>query len=192
MNRLIVYIILIMMIPAATTSSDNYRVMNFTEFKEYINRKGINEFDAVFGCEREIPLPSGNRYVYAQVVTWCGADDPKSSYRTWGSDDPFYMLYENIKIDIDRSKIRTFINKTGSFKEKDGNSGTILLSDEYGIVSGRKYFIRLAFEEYTLPPERGDSKPQKRKNYVLWVSDNPYKGGRPQIELTPLYKHWSY
>jgi hypothetical protein len=175
-----------------TGSGGEVRELSFDEFREYLKTEGVAEFEAVFdGIESPAPV-SGNKYLFLQIVTYCGEGDVMSSYRTWNSDDEFTLVYENFRVKLDRSRVRTFIEKTGSFKEKDIDDGRMLPSDEYGLVKNRKYYAKISSEEYHLPPDRESGKPRRRTNHVIWISSRPFKDGKPQVELTPMYKGWSY
>ncbi len=166
--------------------------LSFNEFREYLVKEGVEEFEIVFDG-KEIPAPvTGSKYLFIQIVTYCGDTDIMSSYRVWNSDNEFFLIYKNFRIKLDRVSIRTFIEETGSFKDKDSDDGRILPSIEFGIVKNKKYYARFAAEEYHLPPDRENGEPQKRTNHILWISSRPFKNGKPQVELTPLYKGWSY
>jgi len=175
-----------------TGSGGEMKELTFDEFSEYLKTEGIEEFETSFdGIESAAPV-TGNKYLFLQIVTYCGDEDIMSSYRTWNSDDEFALVYKNFRIQLDRSKVRTFIEKTGSFEEKDIDGGRMLPSEEYGLVKNKKYYAKISSEEYHLPPDRESGKPRKRTNHVLWISSRPFKSGRPQVELTPMYKGWSY
>jgi len=166
--------------------------LSFDEFREYLLKDGVGEFEAVFdGMETPAPV-TGNKYVYIQIVTYCGEGDIMSSYRTWNSEEEFTLIYKDLRIKLDRVKVRTFIEKTGTFNEKDADNGRMLPSVEYGIAKNKKYYMKFSDEEYHLPPDGESGKPRKRTNHVLWISSRPYKNGKPQIELTPLYMGWTY
>jgi hypothetical protein len=175
-----------------TGAGGKMKDMSFDEFRDYLKHEAIDEFEAV-SDGKESPAPvTGNKYVYIQIVTYCGGDDVMSSYRTWNSDDVFFMVYNNIRIKLNRNNVRTFIEETGSFSGKDIESGRMLPSIEYGLVKNKKYYAKVSSEEYHLPPDRESGEPKKRTNHVLWISNKPFKNGKPQVELTPLYKGWSY
>ncbi len=166
--------------------------MSFNEFRDSVKTEGADEFEAVFdGNEFTAPV-TGKKYIFAQILTWCGDPDLKSSYRTWNSEEDFFLLYKNIKVSLSPSKVRTFIEETGTFTEKDSNDGRILPSVEYGLIKNKKYYAKFSSEEYHLPPDRESGKPQKRTNSVLWISSKPFKNGKPRVEITPMYKAWSY
>jgi len=184
--------IICMVSAAFAASGGKVKDLNFNEFRDYINTEGIEGFEAAFdGIESAAPV-TGNRYIFIQIVTYCGADDIMSSFRKWNSDDDFVLIYKNVRVTLSPVKVRTFIEKTGSFQSSGDGDGRLLPSVEYGLVKGKKYFIRISSEGYHLPPDREDGKPRRRINHVLWISSRPYKDGKPQIELTPMYKGWSY
>jgi hypothetical protein len=167
--------------------------IGFHEFRDKLVKDGIEEFEVYFDGQ-ETPAPvTGNKYVFNQIVTYCGEDgDIMSSYRTWNSEEEFILVYKDFTITLNRSKVRTFIEETGTFKHKDEDDGRILPSVEYGLVKNKKYYAKFSAEEYHLPPDRESGKPQKRINHVIWISSRPYRNGKPRVELTPLYKGWSY
>ncbi len=167
--------------------------ISFIELREQLLKDGVVEFEVSFDGH-EIPAPvTGNKYVFNQIITYCGdGDDIMSSHRTWNSEDDFILVYNNFRVNLNRGKVRTFIEETGSFKSKDEDEGRILPSVEYGLVKNKKYFAKFSVEEYHLPPDSEGGKPQKKINHVLWISSRPYRNGKPRVELTPLYKGWSY
>ncbi len=175
-----------------SASGGNMKEMNFDEFREFIKDEGVDEFEVIFDG-KEFPAPiTGKKYLFVQILTWCGDPDLKSSYRTWHSGDEFVLVYNNIRVPLSPVKIRTYIEETGSFEEKDSDDGRILPSVEYGLVKNKKYYAKFSAEEYHLPPDRESGKPQKRTNPVIWISSRSYKKGKPQVEITPIYKDWSY
>lgn len=191
-RKFLILIVLFLVQLIFTGAGGKMKEMTFDEFREYLKHEAVEEFEAVFDGKASPAPVTGNKYVYIQIVTYCGDDDVMSSYRTWNSDYDFFLVYKNIRLKLNRINIRTFIEETGSFSEKDIESGRMLPSVEYGIVKNKKYYIKTSSEEYYLPPDRENGKPQKKTNYVLWISTNPYKEGKPQVELTPMYKSWSY
>ena len=175
-----------------TGSGGKMKEMTFGEFREYMEREGITEIEVAFNGNETVAPVTGHKYVFLQIVTYCGEKDIMSSYRTWNSSDEFIMVYQNFRVTLEPSEVRTFIEETGSFKEKNTDDGRILPSLEYGLIKNKKYYIRLSSEEYHLPPDRESGKPQHRTSHVLWISSKAYKQGMPQVELTPMYKGWSY
>jgi hypothetical protein len=167
--------------------------ISFNEFMDQLVKEGIDEFEVTLdGQEIESPV-TGNKYVFNQIITYCGEDgDLLSSHRTWNSEEDFILVYKELRITLNRSKVRTFIEETGTFEHKDEDDGRILPSVEYGLVKNKKYYAKFSAEEYHLPPDRESGKPQKRINHVIWISSRPYRNGKPRVELTPLYKGWSY
>ena len=175
-----------------TGSGGKMKEMSFDDFREYLKQEKIEECEAGFtGKEYSAPV-TGNKYVFIQIVTYCGEVDIMSSYRTWNRNDEFVMVYKNIHVALNPAKVRTFIEETGSFSEKDIEGGRMLPSVEYGLVKNKKYYVKVSSEEYHLPPDREKGKLQKRTSHVLWISSRPFKDGKPQVELTPMYKGWSY
>jgi len=170
----------------------NMKDLSFDEFHEYLKNESVDECEVVFdGNESAAPV-TGNKYLFIQIVTYCGEDDVMSSYRTWSSDDDFFLVYKNLRVILNPSRVRTFIEETGSFKEKDIDNGRMLPSREFGLIKNKKYYVRVSSEEYDLPPDRESGKRRHKTNHVLWISSKPYKNGKPQVELTPMYKGWSY
>lgn len=186
-------LILLFTIPLVLNGSGGkMKEMNFYEFREYLKSEGVEECVVFFDGKETAAAVTGHRYVFLQVVTYCGESDVMSSYRTWNSEDEFIMVYKNFRIKLSPSSVRTFTEKTGSFEQKESDDGRVLPSLEFGLVKNKKYFVKISSEEYHLPPDRESGKPQKRTNYVLWISSRPFKEGKPQVELTPIYRHWSY
>lgn len=175
-----------------TGAGGKMKEMNLAEFREYMAVEGIEECEVIFDGTETAAAVTGHKYVFLQMVTWCGENDVMSSYRTWNSEDEFFMVYENITVALRPSSVRTFIEKTGSFKQKDSDDGRMLPSVEFGLIKNKKYFVKISSEEYHLPPDRESGKPRKRTSHVLWISSRPYKEGKPQVELTPMYRNWSY
>ncbi|PKL15593.1 MAG: hypothetical protein CVV49_20615 [Spirochaetae bacterium HGW-Spirochaetae-5] len=176
-----------------TAAGGEMKEIGFHEFREQLVKEGVDEFEVTFDGQ-ETPAPvTGNKYVFNQIITYCGEDDDiMSSHRTWSSEENFILVYNRFRVKVNRSNVRIFIEETGSFKHKDEDDGRVLPSVEYGLVKNQKYFAKFSAEEYHLPPDRESGKPQKRVNNVLWISSRPYKNGKPRVELTPLYKGWSY
>ena len=176
-----------------TAAGGEMKEIDFHEFRDQLVKAGVDEFEVTLdGHETQAPV-TGNKYIFNQIITYCGEDDDiMSSHRTWNSEEDFILVYKNFRVKLNRSNVRIFIEETGSFKHKDEDDGRILPSVEFGLVKNQKYFARFSAEEYHLPPDRESGKPQKRVNHVLWISSRPYKNGKPRVELTPLYKGWSY
>lgn len=192
LRKFSILIVLFLVLLIFTGAGGKMKEMTFDEFREYLKHEAVEEFEAVFDGKVSPAPVTGNKYVYIQIVTYCGDDDVMSSYRTWNSDDDFFLVYKNIRLKLNRINIRTFIEETGSFSEKDIESGRMLPSVEYGLVKNKKYYIKVSSEKYHLPPDRENGEPEKITNHVLWISSKPFKSGKPKVELTPLYKSWSY
>lgn len=64
--------------------------------------------------------------------------------------------------------------------------------EEFVLLPGRTYYARTASETYHLPPRPPSFKPIERTNTVLWISDQPFQDGKPQVPITPVFKHWRY
>lgn len=173
-----------------TSAGGKMKELSFEEFRDFLKNENISECEVTFdGKETAAPV-TGNKYLFLQIITYCGDDDITSSYRTWNTDDEFYLVYKNLRVKLSRTKVRTFIEKTGSFEEME--EGRMFPSDEFGLVKGKKYFVRFSVEEYHLPPDRESGRPQKKINHVLWISNKTFINTMPQIKLTPMYERWSY
>lgn len=183
----LIFVLLLFIAPGG-----NVKVITFSQFREQIKIDNIDEFEIyVDGTEISAPV-TDHKCIFVQVITFCGEDDIKSSYRTWNSDNEFYIVFKNYRVEVDRVRIRTFIEETGTFNSKDPDDGRMLPSVEYGLIKGKKYYAVFSSEEYHLPPVGENGKPQKKFNHVIWISSKPFINGKPQVELTPLYKNWQY
>ncbi len=182
----------VLIIPAALTGNeltmDEMKEIAFNEFRDI----AAGECEVTFDGDDISITPTGNKYVFIQIVTYCGEIDVLSSYRTWNSDNDFVMLYKNLRVTLSTRSVRTFIAKTGSFIQKEGGDERSLPSDEFGLIKNKKYYVKITQENYHLPPDRESGKPRKGTSHVLWISDKPFLKGRPQVGLTPMYKNWSY
>ncbi len=175
-----------------TAAGGNMKEMTFDEFREYMANDGISEFEVTFDGNESSVTATKQSYVFVQVITYCGVDDIMSSYKSWASDEDFVLIYKNIIVPLGKSKIRTYIEKTGSFSQRETDNDKIFSSVEYGLIKNKKYYAKFCSEQYHLPPDRNSGKPRKKINHVLWISSSTYKDGKPQVELTPMYKNWSY
>jgi hypothetical protein len=186
-------IVLVLVILFLIGADGKMKEIGFNEFREHLVKEGVNEFEVTFDG-RETPAPiTRNKYIFNQIITYCGDDENiMSSHKTWNSEEDFILIYNNFRVKLNRRMVRVFVEETGAFKSKDEDDGRILPSVEYGLVKNQKYFAKFSVEEYHLPPDRESGKPQKRINHVLWISSRPYRNGEPRVELTPLYKGWSY
>lgn len=63
---------------------------------------------------------------------------------------------------------------------------------EYCLELGRTYHALVHEDRVTLPPETRGQAPRVSGRRVLWLSDRPFVGGKPQCEPTPAYRTWTY
>jgi hypothetical protein len=63
---------------------------------------------------------------------------------------------------------------------------------EHCLALDARYQARVYVETYSLPPRGPGQPPGRGRNRVLQVSDRPFVDGRPQGEVTPAFRRWSY
>ena len=149
------------------------------------------------------------KYVHYETIAFYGQNKIHSTHQVlYNTENDFYILHKDLKIKISYRKIRTHLSpsiekkysidelksadndKEKSFlkilKENDSNK---LLIAEYGLNKKKNYHARFKTETYHLPPRRPGGKPKKKENTILMISDQPFPN---KIELTPIYKGWSY
>jgi hypothetical protein len=63
---------------------------------------------------------------------------------------------------------------------------------EYRLEAGKTYFALVHEDSYHLPPQGPGQRPRRATKLVLWLSDKPFADGKPQVEITPGYKGWTY
>ena len=204
--KIIVILFLALILTGAKPVTKEMTLNEFYEFLQAEN-KGINgPFKIKFEGEPEKSHFSGKNYVFYENTVFFGKENIRSTSHTpWCTEKEFFIIYGDIKINIYYKKIRTYLKDSfekeytkknmkdafDSVKELLEGEADKVLVYECGLEENREYFALFSKEEYHLPPVK-DGKPQKRSNLVLWVSDKPFQGGKPQAELTPLYRGWSY
>jgi len=62
---------------------------------------------------------------------------------------------------------------------------------EFALLPDHDYWARIVKEEHWLPPERPDGPPNRASSTALYLSDKPFKDGRPQGEASPM-SNWTY
>lgn len=154
------------------------------------------------------------KYLYYEVVMFSGtAGEPGESYTILHhSESDLFMNptgkdYSSFKIKIHWRVIRPYIKEVNEkkFTGENSSSAPVPVQEalkeegtdyvrlvELGIKQDKEYYILFDEEGYYLPPERPDSKPRRKTNRVILISDLPFKDGDPQTELSPLFKCWGY
>lgn len=109
-------------------------------------------------------------------------------------------------VEVSWRKCRLFLNPSWTKTVAPGNASEApevvreklaeekkpITIEEYALLPGKTYFARLDTESYHLPPRPPDMKPQRRTNTVIWISDQPFRDGKPVSLITPTFKSWSY
>jgi hypothetical protein len=63
---------------------------------------------------------------------------------------------------------------------------------EYCLETGKTYFALVHQDTYLLPPKGPGSAPEHGRRLVLWISDKPFVDGKPEQQVTPAYRGWTY
>lgn len=177
--------------------------MEFNEFARHEMNVGDFTF-TVEGGLLESPY-TGKRYVHYETVAFTaeggewrilGHSEGKITIRR--GDDAVSIGYRSLRTRLTPSFEHTYsaseLRHARTETERalasvfEGDQVESLTMREYGLEAGKHYHGRIKTETYYLPPEPGGD-PRKRENRVLVVSDRPLG---ENIELTPLYRGWSY
>ena len=179
------------------------RRMDFHEFARREKDSGDLTF-TVEGGLQESPF-TGKRYVHYETAAFT-ADG--GEWRILGHTEGEVVLrrgnevvtvgYRSLRTRLTPSFERTYsaaeLRRGRTETERalasifEGDRIEALTLREYGLESGKRYHGRIRIETYHLPPEPGGD-PRMRENRVLVVSDRPLGEA---VELTPLYRGWSY
>ncbi len=183
------------------------RQMDFNEFTGKV--KGRDSFEiTVQGRVRESYF-TGKKYVHFETVAYFGRDDIRSTYQIlYHTQEDFTVMHGTMAVAVRYSQVRTCLSPSlerkftkedladhRSEKEKslrsilDNGEAAELLLVEYGLEAGKKYYGSLKTESYHLPPRERGGKPERREKTVLVISDRAFPN---DIEVTPVYKGWSY
>jgi len=189
------------------TGSGKMDIMNIDEFYYYLKDRGLDTktFLIKVDGEENAAYHSKEKFVYFEEVIFFGTPDIKATYyNPIHTENTFYLLYNNIKIKVNYRDIRTYLtesyekiftsanlnNTRNDIKELLTNETEKVMVCEYGLKKGVKYHALFNIEYYNVPGKEDDI--EERKNIVLWISDKSFKNGKPQEDITPLYKGWSY
>ena len=180
------------------------------DFYDYLkdNNKEKDPFEVVFIGDAEESPESKKEYIYFEVVLYYGEDVLEGTYRTlYNREGNFIFTYDDkYNVKIRWRKLRPYIadiwekeftkdnldtapaGVKNVFTKKEVKKAKLV---EVGIEKGKKYYAMFKQESYSLPPTR-DGKPKRKTNLVLMISDKPFKDRKPQTELSPLFKGWTY
>ncbi len=180
------------------------RRMEFHEFARRAMDAGEFTLTVVGGEPRKSPF-TGKKYVHYEIVAftaeggeWRILEHTEGEMTFRRGDDSVSIGYRSMRTRLTPSFERTYSaselrharseteRALASVFEEDRAEAVTLR--EYGLEAGKRYHGRIKTETYYLPPEPG-GEPRKRENRVLVVSDRPLG---ENIELTPLYRGWSY
>lgn len=187
-----------------------------TKFTEWLHSLQDNNSISIavdfLGKTHHSPL-SESDFVYYEAVSYWG-DNLSTSRIEYSTEKPLIMCYQDSQIEVGYRSLRPYIkpcfekefhksNITAEVSEYDESIHKWLVSlfdddvetivlREYGLVVGRKYYIKIGTEQYYLPPSPPDIRPKTRTNTVLIVSDEPICEGKPAGELTPVFQGWGY
>lgn len=146
---------------------------------------------------------SNIKYVYLENLIYFGERNIRDQYYSPDiTENYFYIIFKGKKFKVNYKDIRTFLperyNKIyyknrnnelpGRIKDLVRENKRILIS-EYGLRKGINYFSIIHHDWYYINTENG---PEQRKNTVIWISDKPFVNGKPQRDITPAYKGWTY
>jgi hypothetical protein len=188
----------------STTYLKAETIMDKREFYEFLKEKGLeNKEMTIKFSGNEVQAVSKEKYVFFEVVKFIGEEDIKSSHFTpWHPEETFFILYNDVKVEVDFRDIRTYIEETYKqlYTKKDVSKAPEFVRDdlkerpqvlvcEYGLQSGKIYYAKFNTDHFYV---NGPDGPKQRTNIVIWISDKPFKDGKPQMPLTPMYSGWSY
>jgi hypothetical protein len=194
-------------LPAELPRGKSLRQMECNEFIERM--KDSTGFEVTVEGAQQKSFFTGKNYVHYETVAYFGQDNIRSTLRIlYHTEGSFTVRHGKMAVAVDFSRVRTClapsfektftkdtINAPGSEAEKsimallEEETAPAVIIAEFGLEVGKKYFARVKTERYHLPPREPGGKPQKRENRVLLLSGSPLPN---DIELTPLYRSWSY
>lgn len=145
--------------------------------------------------------------VYFELVSGQKNDRGWVSYSVIHSSDPVTIWTELGSFELPINTLRLYIDPVYSrvitwknigdyltfvqeLLKKEGQPQMNL--EEYCLAIDKSYYALVRPESYQLPPETPGSEPVECENPVFWVSDLPFKNGRPQRELTPHFRGFTY
>lgn len=187
-------------------NAENNRMLNKHDFFKYIKEKDLENsvIEITVKGEEKESFRSKNKYVYFEDVVYFGKNDIKSEfYNPWIVKDHFILIFNDVKIRVNFRDIRTFLSESykktylkhkrmtapEDIKEFLKNKAKKVLVCEYGLKKGQKYYAIFHIDHYYINGENG---PEERTNPVIWITDKPFLNGKPQIDITPAYKGWTY
>lgn len=165
-------------------------IQNTDAILKFLRKSHINHFK-LEGQVQESLLSKSKciytewRYRAKQNNEW---DNYSSAYR---SETPLLLLTSNEKLEIPVSLIRpylapiniqvftekNFIDAPQPVQEAIKEKKTPVQTEEYCLQSGHSYFVKVV-----------DGIKGVSKETLIFISDLPFKKGKPQRKLTPLYQ----
>ena len=175
-------------------------------FFSYLKEKGLDStpFTATVSGETKKGCFSGKEYVHLECVSFTGIGDITSAYMNpHVTEEPFLLFYDGVTVELTYRSVRLYLGREYQNFYDHTNAEEAppvvrdMLSDEtaqalaaeYGLREGVNYHCMLSYEYYMVDGEDG---PAERSNTVLWISDKPFVNGKPQREVTPEYRGWTY
>ncbi|GEM_PF-6045096 len=181
------------------------------------NYKGLDEFLGVFPEKSKgvimVSLAGedcGAPWSKDRCVYWESAVLLVEEGRTIGHTDAHrsrseidLVLGDGTMVRVDRN-MRLYMEPTWLEEDPSDPSARALLSEarkscecpeavlaEFALFPGREYWARIVREEYWLPPDRPDGPPHRARGTTVYISEKPFKDGRPQGPETPM-STWTY
>jgi len=137
-----------------------------------------------------------------------GASDWTVSWSGYRTSSPFTALTPRGPLPINLNEVRLFLSpaveREWSRADKDKGEApkvvaqrlaahTPVSAAEHCLEAGREYFAVVSAEDFNLPPAAGSRVAKKARQWVLWISDQPFSAeGKPQVAPTPTYQHWNH
>jgi len=152
------------------------------------------------------PLKKTKCIYYEAVTLLYQGGEVVGSTGLYATENDFHVIIEKAaKVLVTTSKIRTYIEphftkvytidevtdeeRKARFAREEYEK---MADVEYILQKGKLYYAMINQEHYSLPPKGPRGKPQAATNTVIWISTKEYKNNKPQVEITPHYKHWKY
>ena len=203
-------LLLLSLVPAEWNGlSSRMKAVKTMDFNDFIKLAAGDGFTIAVEGSPKKSFFTGRTYVHYETVVFSGTDDIRSRHRIlYHTDEDFTLIHGDSRTTVRYSQVRTCL--APSYEKKYGRNdlkapgnevekrlASLLSEDgvdrielvEYGLERGRTYHARVKTESYHLPPLERGGRPQRRENSVLVISDRPFPN---DVEMTPLYRGWSY
>lgn len=130
-------------------------------------------------------LLSLNDYLYFEIISF---NKDRSYTIEYIYENSFTLLWKSYSIDVNYRNIRTFLEP--EYSEKINTSTYFREIREYGLISGKKYYLLPHIDTYYITDQNGEI--IEKTNTVFYISDRPFNKTIPNVPLSPAFQGWTY